>query len=543
MFPIGFLQLNVADTLCVRTTGYCVFMVVNEFITNNTCTSQSLEEGVDRTVTYANNIAFLVKNIERTFETAVNRTICFVKFCETMTEQSIFTSKVNVFAVEEVNDLFLAKFVAEFVSCSFYDITKFRMHFFGQVVTNCVLQYERCATFTGLAVNTDNRFIFTMQICRVNGQIRNFPVRSAGFFHIFVAFTNSVLVRTTERSKCQCTSVRLTFRNVHTSASFVNLFDFKNIGEVQFRINALSKHIQCNSNDVQVTGAFAVTEESTFDTVCACHYSKFCGSNASTTVIVGVDTDNGSFAVFHIAAEIFDLVCVGVSSAHFHCGRQVEDDGIFFRRTHFFHNCFANSDREIDFSTGEAFGRIFVANVHATASNFFLSQLTDKSCTLYCDINDTVHIFTKYYFTLQSGSGVVEMDNNIFSATNCFESFTNKFFASLYQNLNGYIIRNVVAFNQGTQNFIFSFRSGRETNFDFFKTNINQSMEEGQFFFDTHGSYERLVTVTQVNAAPDGSFSNSFVGPLTVRQAHSFKRHILFCLLHVLHKLSSIFNL
>ena len=185
-----------------------------------------------------------------------------------------------------------------------------------------------------------------------------------------------------------------------------------------------------------------------------------------------MNTDDGSFAVLHITAEVFNLVCVGVGSAHFHGGRQVKNNGVLFGRTHFFHNCFANSNGKINFSTGKAFGRIFVANVHTTASNFFLGKFFNKTCTLYCNVDDAVHILAKYNLTLQGGSGVVEMDNNVFSAADCFKGFTDKFFAGLHQNLNGNVVRNVVTFNQGTQNFVFSFRSGREAYFNFFKANV-----------------------------------------------------------------------
>ncbi len=308
------------------------------------------------------------------------------------------------------------------------------------------------------------------------------------------------------------------------------------MGKVQVRLNALGEHVKCNGNNVKVAGTFAVTKKRAFDSVCACHKCQLCGSNAGATVVVRMNTDNGSFAVFHITAEVFNLVCVSISGAHFHGGRQVKDNGVFFRRTHFFHNSFADSDGKINFRTGKAFRRIFIANVHTATGNFFFRQLADKFCTLHGNFRNTVHVFAKYNFALQRRGGVVEMDDYVFRTTYCFKSFTDKFFTCLHENLDGNIIGDVVAFNQSTQNFIFCFRSGREAHFDFFKTNIYQSMEEGKFFFNTHGGNKCLVTVTQVNATPDGCFSDSFFRPLTVGQFNRIKRNVFFRLFH---KLSS----
>ena len=53
------------------------------------------------------------------------------------------------------------------------------------------------------------------------------------------------------------------------------------------------------------------------------------------------------------------------------------------------------------------------------------------------------------------------------------KSLTDNVFSCLCQNLNRYIIRNQIPFDQCTAEFIFCLRSSWETNLDFFKTNIN----------------------------------------------------------------------
>ena len=70
-------------------------------------------------------------------------------------------------------------------------------------------------------------------------------------------------------------------------------------------------------------------------------------------------------------------------------------------------------------------------------------------------------------------SGVVQMNDYVFSTLNGFKCLFNDMFSCLSQNLNRYIIRNQIPFDQCTAEFIFCLRSSWETNLDFFKANIN----------------------------------------------------------------------
>ena len=134
----------------------------------------------------------------------------------------------------------------------------------------------------------------------------------------------------------------------------------------------------------------------------------------------------------------------------------------------------------------------------------------------------------EYYFPLKSRSRIIKVNNYIFRTADCFKGFCNQMRSCLYQYLNGHIVRNQITVNQRTQNFIFCFGSGWKSYFYFFKTNINQSLKKEQLFFQIHWIDKRLITVTQVYAAPDWRLLNDFVRPCTVRQFHRFKRNIFF---------------
>ena len=156
-----------------------------------------------------------------------------------------------------------------------------------------------------------------------------------------------------------------------------------------------------------------------------------------------MNADNGSLTVFHIAAEVLYLVRIGIRSAHFYGGGQVEDDGILLSSAHFLHYSLANSDGKVDFCAGKAFGRIFIANIHAAASYLFLGQLFDELSSLHGDFGDAFHILAKNNLALQGGGGVIEMDDDVFSTAHSLKGLADELFASLYQNLHRYIVRNV----------------------------------------------------------------------------------------------------
>ena len=73
------------------------------------------------------------------------------------------------------------------------------------------------------------------------------------------------------------------------------------------------------------------------------------------------------------------------------------------------------------------------------------------------------------------------MNDNILSTAYRLKGFADKLFTRLHQNLHSYVIRNMAAFNQGTQNFVFCFRGGRKANLDFLKAAIYQSVEKANF--------------------------------------------------------------
>ena len=88
MAIIFLLQLNVANTLRIRTLGNRMLMIVDEFVAINSDTGKRLEEGIDRTIAYAGYALSFASNSNFTLKTAVDAAVSFVKLGEAMTQPS-----------------------------------------------------------------------------------------------------------------------------------------------------------------------------------------------------------------------------------------------------------------------------------------------------------------------------------------------------------------------------------------------------------------------------------------------------------------------
>ncbi len=99
------------------------------------------------------------------------------------------------------------------------------MHGFRKLKPKALLHNKGRAAFAGLTVNADNRLILAAYVGRVNGQIRNFPVRRSACFHVGRPFVDRVLVGTGKRGEHQVARIRVAFVNVHPGAFFKHSAD------------------------------------------------------------------------------------------------------------------------------------------------------------------------------------------------------------------------------------------------------------------------------------------------------------------------------
>src|SRR5690606_33738567 len=102
--------------------------------------------------------------------------------------------------------------------------------------------------------------------------------------------------------------------------------DLVDVGEVDFRIDALCMQIQPQCDQVDVARALAVAEQASLDALRAGQYCQFGTCNPGAAVVVRVDRENHRIASGQVLVHVFDLVGIDVWGGDFDCGRQVVDD-------------------------------------------------------------------------------------------------------------------------------------------------------------------------------------------------------------------------
>ncbi len=96
----------------------------------------------------------------------------------------------------------------------------------------------------------------------------------------------------------------------------------------------------------------------------------------------------------------------------------------------------------------------------------------------------------------------------------------NQVLARLGQHLDGHVSGNVLLFNQRAHEIEFGLRGRGKAHFDFFEAHAYQGLEEVQLAPHAHGLSQRLISVAQVHAAPDGRVVQAAARPGAVGQTH-----------------------
>ena len=106
----------------------------------------------------------------------------------------------------------------------------------------------------------------------------------------------------------------MTGRHYHLCCSFINAFNLVYIVEIKLRVNALSPHIKCQGNNINITRSFSVAKKCALNSVSTCKKPKFCCGNTCTPVVMRMKRNNSCITIWKMAAEIFNLVSITVRS-------------------------------------------------------------------------------------------------------------------------------------------------------------------------------------------------------------------------------------
>ena len=100
------------------------------------------------------------------------------------------------------------------------------------------------------------------------------------------------------------------------------------------------------------------------------------------------------------------------------------------------------------------------------------------------------------------------MDNGFWSTFDCLKGLADDVLSGLSQYLDGNILRDQVAVDQGTKEGILCLGSCRETNLDFFEANFYKKFKKLNLLLQAHWDYKCLVAVTKVYRTPCWCFVN-----------------------------------
>ena len=139
---------------------------------------------------------------------------------------------------------------------------------------------------------------------------------------------------------------------LHSATNLVN------VREVDARINSLAEKIQSQGQQVNVTGALALSQEAAFDAVRAGEKCKLSTSNTGSTIIVRVNRQRNVLASGKVARHVLDLVGEDIGGRAFNGRGQVEDDLAAILGLPDIHNGFAHFQCEIALGVDEDLRRV-----------------------------------------------------------------------------------------------------------------------------------------------------------------------------------------
>ena len=105
------------------------------------------------------------------------------------------------------------------------------------------------------------------------------------------------------------------------------------------------------------------------------------------------------------------------------------------------------------------------------------------------------------------------MEDDVFGARHGLEGPLDQVGPGLDQHLDGHVVGDVTALDEGAEELELRLGSGGKAHLDLLHADVYQGVEEFQLFFHVHGVDEGLIAVPQVHGAPDGRSGNLLVGP------------------------------
>ena len=372
------------------------------------------------------------------------------------------------------------------------------MHRLRQVEAMLAVQHVGDSAFPRLGIDADDRLVGSADVLRVDGQVGHAPHGRGVFlgfpFAAVEAFLDRVLVASGKRGEDQLSRVGLALRNNKAGEFLILQADVGEGGEIQSGFDPVAVHVQRDRDDIQVSGALAVSEKRAFHAVRAGHQAKLGSRDAGAAVVVGVEGNGDGIAPIKVAAHPLDHVGVDVRRGPLDGVRQVDDHLFFRRRLPYADHRVADLRCEIQLGVREGFRRILEDHLRLRdGRNEFLDELRAVDGDLFDRLLRGV---AESHAALQRRGRVVDVDDGALRPGDGLEAAADELLARLHQDLDRDILRNAVFLDQAAAEVELRIRGGGETDLDLLEADAHQEIEELQLFLDRHRLRQRLVAVT-----------------------------------------------
>ena len=178
---------------------------------------------------------------------------------------------------------------------------------------------------------------------------------------------DGVLVRTTEGGVDEVADIRMPRVNLELVAVFDGTANLIDVGEIDHGIDTLCVQIQCESSDVDVSGALSVAEHAALHSLRTGQDGQLGAGNARPAVVVRMHRQDHAVSSRKVVVHVLDLVCIDIRRRHLHGGRQIEDDRPLLRRVPQSRHCIADIEDVVGFGEIEDLGRELEAHVGKVA--------------------------------------------------------------------------------------------------------------------------------------------------------------------------------
>ena len=182
-----------------------------------------------------------------------------------------------------------------------------------------------------------------------------------------------------------------------------------------------------------------MAEETALDAVGASHLSELGGRDGGATVVVRVQGDADILAVTDGAAEVLDLIGVGVRGAHLDGGRQVEDDLAVRTGLPDVHDGMADLDGEVGGGLAEDLRRVLVTELDVV--QVLLGVLDDPLGALVGQVDALLLVHLEHDTAEELGDRVVHVDGGAVGADEALRGALDEVLTGLGQDRDGDIVR------------------------------------------------------------------------------------------------------